>query len=66
MEQNLLIGDHLLVNKFVFGPALTGVERAVRNHTGLVPQHYLFITVAGRLSRLRISLATRSAPSLSR
>ncbi|MCA1559888.1 MAG: signal peptidase I [Acidobacteria bacterium] len=27
MENNLLIGDHLLVNKFVFGPA--GAERAV-------------------------------------
>ena len=24
MEQNLLIGDHLLVNKFVFGPSLRG------------------------------------------
>ena len=29
MEQNLLIGDHLLVNKFVFGPTATGLERAV-------------------------------------
>ena len=29
MEQNLLIGDHLLVNKFVFGPALTQVERTL-------------------------------------
>ena len=28
MENNLLIGDHLLVNKFVFGPAAS-VERAV-------------------------------------
>lgn len=27
MENNLLIGDHLLVNKFVFGP--TGTERAI-------------------------------------
>jgi signal peptidase I len=27
MENNLLIGDHLLVNKFVFGPSATGVER---------------------------------------
>jgi signal peptidase I len=27
MENNLLIGDHLLVNKFVFGPSETGVER---------------------------------------
>ncbi len=26
MENNLLIGDHLLVNKFVFAPTLTGVE----------------------------------------
>src|SRR5919108_5504861 len=29
MEQNLLIGDHLLVNKFVFAPTLTAVERGV-------------------------------------
>ena len=29
MENNLLIGDHLLVNKFVFGPAPTALERAV-------------------------------------
>src|SRR5687768_8957837 len=29
MENNLLIGDHLLVNKFVFGPALGRAERAV-------------------------------------
>jgi signal peptidase I len=27
MENNLLIGDHLLVNKFVFGPAAGSVER---------------------------------------
>jgi signal peptidase I len=27
MEPNLLIGDHLLVNKFVFAPALSGLER---------------------------------------
>ncbi len=29
MEENLLIGDHLLVNKFVFGPAVSPVERAL-------------------------------------
>ncbi|MGE5357660.1 MAG: signal peptidase I [Bacteroidales bacterium] len=29
MENNLLIGDHLLVNKFVFGPSESSVERAV-------------------------------------
>jgi signal peptidase I len=29
MENNLLIGDHLLVNKFVFGPAASGLEHAV-------------------------------------
>src|SRR5437868_8398731 len=29
MEQNLLIGDHLLVNKFVFGATLSPGERAV-------------------------------------
>ena len=29
MENNLLIGDHLLVNKFVFGPTATALERAL-------------------------------------
>src|SRR3990170_8132445 len=29
MENNLLIGDHLLVNKFVFGPTLGRVEKAI-------------------------------------
>ena len=29
MEPNLLIGDHLLVNKLVFGPSLGAVERAL-------------------------------------
>jgi signal peptidase I len=29
MENNLLIGDHLLVNKFVFGPAAGAAERVV-------------------------------------
>ncbi len=29
MENNLLIGDHLLVNKFVFGPAFGSFERAL-------------------------------------
>ena len=29
MENNLLIGDHLLVNKFVFAPTLGRVERAL-------------------------------------
>ena len=27
MENNLLIGDHLLVNKFVLGPTASGIER---------------------------------------
>jgi len=29
MEENLLIGDHLLVNKFVFGPTRSPIERAL-------------------------------------
>ena len=29
MENNLLIGDHLLVNKFVFGPVASPIERAL-------------------------------------
>src|SRR5687767_8323989 len=29
MENNLLIGDHLLVNKVVYSPSLGGAEKAV-------------------------------------
>src|ERR1043166_5465512 len=29
MEQNLLIGDHLIVNKMLFAPSLTSIERAI-------------------------------------
>jgi signal peptidase I len=29
MEENLLIGDHLLVNKFVMGPTATNLERTL-------------------------------------
>src|ERR1043166_3030819 len=29
MEENLLIGDHLLVNKFVLAPTATALERAI-------------------------------------
>src|SRR5678816_3541143 len=29
MEKNLLVGDHLIVNKMVFSPAATGLERAL-------------------------------------
>jgi signal peptidase I len=29
MEPNLLVGDHLIVNKMAFAPAVTGLERAV-------------------------------------
>ena len=29
MENNLLIGDHLLVNKFVFAPTMAGLEEAL-------------------------------------
>ena len=29
MENNLLIGDHLLVNKFMFGPTASPIERAL-------------------------------------
>jgi signal peptidase I len=29
MENNLLIGDHLLVNKFVFAPTAIGLEQAI-------------------------------------
>ena len=29
MEQNLLIGDHILVNKFIYGPAASTLEKAL-------------------------------------
>jgi signal peptidase I len=29
MENNLLIGDHLLVNKFIFGPTASSIERTL-------------------------------------
>jgi signal peptidase I len=29
MEPNLLVGDHLLVNKFIFAPTVSGVENAL-------------------------------------
>lgn len=29
MENNLLVGDHLLVNKFIFGPSETALERVL-------------------------------------
>jgi len=32
MENNLLIGDHLIVNKMVFAPTATGFERAILPH----------------------------------
>jgi signal peptidase I len=35
MEPNLLIGDHLLVNKFVFAPTLSSAERALLPMTAI-------------------------------
>jgi signal peptidase I len=35
MEQNLLIGDHLLVNKLVFGPAISQFERTLLPMKGI-------------------------------
>jgi signal peptidase I len=29
MKPNLLVGDHLIVNKFIFAPTLSGIERAL-------------------------------------
>ncbi|HVR09372.1 MAG TPA: signal peptidase I [Thermoanaerobaculia bacterium] len=29
MEENLLIGDHILVNKFIYGPSVSPLERAL-------------------------------------
>ena len=30
MEDNLLVGDHILVNKFIYGPARASSSRAAR------------------------------------
>ncbi len=38
MEENLLIGDHLLVNKFVFGPGASALERTLLP-IGIVRRH---------------------------
>lgn len=35
MEPNLLIGDHLIVNKMIFSPTATGVERAILPSRGI-------------------------------
>jgi signal peptidase I len=35
MEENLLIGDHLLVNKFIFGPTATRLERVLLPIAGI-------------------------------
>jgi signal peptidase I len=32
MEPNLLVGDHLIVNKMIFSPTVTGLERALLPH----------------------------------
>ena len=32
MEPNLLVGDHLIVNKMIFSPTMTGLERAILPH----------------------------------
>jgi signal peptidase I len=35
MENNLLVGDHLIVNKMIFAPAVTGIERAILPDRGV-------------------------------
>jgi len=35
MENNLLVGDHLLVNKFVFGPSESSIERTLLPETSV-------------------------------
>jgi signal peptidase I len=35
MENNLLVGDHLIVNKMAFAPAVTGLERALLPGNGI-------------------------------
>lgn len=32
MEPNLLVGDHLIINKEIFSPTATGLERAIMPH----------------------------------
>jgi len=35
MEENLLVGDHILVNKFIYGPTATSLERWLLPHRNL-------------------------------
>ena len=35
MEPNLLVGDHLIVNKMVHGPTMTALERAILPHSDI-------------------------------
>lgn len=35
MEQNLLVGDHILVNKFIYGPTLGRLERLLLPQRGI-------------------------------
>ena len=56
MEENLLIGDHLLVNKFVFGPTASPVgARAAADRDDQARQRH----------RLQVSRRSRSATSSS-
>ena len=56
MEPNLLIGDHLIVNKMVFAPTVTGVERALLPGRDDPPR---------RRRRVQVSRRIRSAISSS-
>jgi signal peptidase I len=35
MEETLLVGDHLFVNRFIYGPTATGLERGLLPHRGI-------------------------------
>ncbi len=48
MENNLLIGDHLIVNKFVFGPTATAVDRALLPRARHPPRRHHRLQVSGR------------------
>ncbi len=51
MENNLLIGDHLLVNKFIFGPSLGSFERALLPERAIRRGDVLVFKYPGNLER---------------
>ena len=65
MENNLLVGDHLLVNKFVFGPYGTSLERKLLPETPItsLPTVPLIVKLlVGSISLIRGRTSKRILP----